>query len=332
MVEHLGSKVRSLLERTPVGAGDVVLDIGSNDGTSLSFYPENANLIGMDPTAVKFAKYYKPHVKVVPDFFSEESFLRASGGKKAKIITSISMFYDLERPLDFMRQVHGALADDGIWHFEQSYLPSMLAANAYDTVCHEHLEYYDLSTIVWMAERTGFSILDASLNGINGGSFAVTAVKATPGRQQLAPSVAALLRTEREAGLSSLEALGRFADRVVAHKTELRSLLRKLKSEGQRVLGMGASTKGNVILQYCEIGPDLLACIGEVNEDKFGCFTPGTQIPIVSEQDAIARDPNVLLMLPWHFRDNLVRRSAPLLERGVKLLFPLPSISFVALP
>ncbi len=188
MVEHLSATVRSLLERSPIGAGDVVLDIGSNDGTALSFYPESARLIGIDPTAVKFARYYKDHVTVVADFFSGEAFFRASGGKQAKIVTSIAMFYDLERPLDFMRQVHAVLADDGIWHFEQSYLPSMLAANSYDTVCHEHLEYYSLETIVWMADRVGFSIVDVSLNSVNGGASRSRRRSRGRGRRRTRPS------------------------------------------------------------------------------------------------------------------------------------------------
>ncbi len=326
MVDHLRAKVQSLTERSPVRAGDVVLDIGSNDGTTLSFYPEAATLIGMDPTAANFAKYYKSHIRVVADYFSADAFLRASGAKKARIVTSIAMFYDLERPLDFMRQVHSVLADDGIWHFEQSYLTSMLAANSYDTICHEHAEYYGLGPIVWMADRVGFSIVDVSLNDINGGSFAVTVTKATPGATKHAAVVGRMLEKEQKEGLSGPAPFERFAEGVRRHKSELHALLEGLKGAGKRVFGMGASTKGNVILQYCGIGPDLLPCIAEVNEDKLGCFTPGTQIPIVSEEEAFARNPDVFLVLPWHFRDNLIRRSAPLLKRGIKLLFPLPKI------
>jgi NDP-4-keto-2,6-dideoxyhexose 3-C-methyltransferase len=332
MVEHLGAKVELLLARSPVGPGDIVLDIGSNDGTTLSFYPESAQLIGIDPTAVKFAKYYKPHITVVPDFFSSERFFAATGGKKAKIVTSIAMFYDLERPVDFMRQVHAVLVDDGLWHFEQSYLPSMLAATSYDTICHEHVEYYSLKTIVWMADRVGFSIADVTLNDINGGSFAITALKATPGATAHAPIVAQMLGEEREAGLSGLETFKRFARAVTVHRRDLRALLERLKADGKRVFGMGASTKGNVILQYCEIGPSLLECIAEVNEDKVGCFTPGTGIPIVSEHEAVARKPDVFLVLPWHFRITLIRRAEPLLTRGIKLLFPLPKIDLYPAP
>lgn len=326
MVDHLRAKVQSLVDRSPVGAGDVVLDIGSNDGTTLSFYPDSAKLIGMDPTAVNFAKYYKSHIQVVADYFSADAFLRASGGKRARIVTSIAMFYDLERPLDFMRQVHAVLADDGIWHFEQSYLPSMLAANSYDTICQEHAEYYALGPIVWMAEHVGFSVIDVSLNDVNGGSFAVTVAKAKPGASKHAPVVGQMLENEEKAGLNGIEQFAQFAEGARRHKSELRALIERLKGAGKRVFGMGASTKGNVILQYCDIGPELLACIAEVNEDKFGCFTPGTEIPIVSEEQAFAQKPDVLLVLPWHFRENLVRRSAPLLERGIKLLFPLPKI------
>ena len=332
MVDHLRAKVQSLVSRRPVGAGDVVLDIGSNDGTTLSFYPENARLIGMDPSAANFAKYYKSHIQVVADFFSAEAFFGASWGRQARIVTLIAMFYDLAHPLEFMRQVHAVLADDGIWHFEQSYLPSMLAANSYDTICHEHAEYYALGPIVWMADQVGFSIVDVSNNDINGGSFAVTVTKAKPGATKHADVVTRILEKERQEGLVSLERFAQFAGIVRRHKTELRTLLETLKASGKRVFGMGASTKGNVILQYCAVGPELLPCIAEVNEDKFGCFTPGTEIPIVSEAEAFALEPDVLLVLPWHFRENLVRRSASLIERGVKLLFPLPKIEFVPAP
>jgi NDP-4-keto-2,6-dideoxyhexose 3-C-methyltransferase len=332
MVDHLRAKVKSLVNRSPIGEGDLVLDIGSNDGTTLSFYPENAKLIGMDPTAANFAKYYKGHIQVVADYFSADAFLRASGGRQARIVTSIAMFYDLERPLDFMRQVHAVLANDGIWHFEQSYLPSMVAANSYDTICHEHAEYYALAPIVWMADRVGFSVLDVSLNDINGGSFAVTVGKAKPGATKHAAVVDRMLENEKNTGLTSLDQFARFADGVRRHKSELRTLLEELKAAGKRVLGMGASTKGNVILQYCGIGPELLPCIAEVNEDKFGCFTPGTGIPIVSEEEAFAKKPDVFMVLPWHFRENLIRRSGPLLDRGIKLLFPLPKIELFPSP
>jgi hypothetical protein len=332
MVEHLAAKVKSLLAISPVGAGDVVLDIGSNDGTTLAQYPEAATLIGIDPTSAKFAKYYKAHIKVVPEFFSAAALLRASGGQRAKIITSIAMFYDLDRPLDFVRDVYESLVDGGLWHFEQSYLPSMLATNSYDTICHEHVEYYALEQIRWMLERVGFSIRDVTLNDINGGSFAVTAVKSRPGATAHAPIVGEMLAKERALGLETLAPYEQFSEGAGRHREALRALLLALKDEGKKVFGMGASTKGNVILQYCGIDAELLPCVAEVNEDKFGCFTPGTEIPIVSEAEASASNPDVYLVLPWHFRRNILARSAPLFARGAKLLFPLPEIDLVSSP
>jgi NDP-4-keto-2,6-dideoxyhexose 3-C-methyltransferase len=327
MVEHLRAKVAKLATLASLAKGDVVLDIGSNDGTTLSSYPADAKLFGIDPTAAKFLEHYPPHVKVVPDFFSSARFFEASGGARAKIITSIAMFYDLERPMDFMQQVFDSLADDGIWHFEQSYLPMMLDAVSYDTICHEHLEYYALAQIQWMAERVGFRIVDVELNDINGGSFAVTAKK---GRDVSAsPRVAELAAQEKKRELDALAPYERFAADVARHRDELRALLGRLRDEGKRVFGLGASTKGNVLLQYCGIGVRDLACIAEVNPDKFGHVTPGTHIPIVSEAEALGRSPDYFMVLPWHFRSAMLRAHASFIERGGKMIFPLPRLEIV---
>jgi NDP-4-keto-2,6-dideoxyhexose 3-C-methyltransferase len=177
MVGHLRSKVESLRKIVDLKPGDVVLDIGSNDGTTLSFYPDDLTRVGMDPTAARFREFYKPGIHVIPDFFSAERFQQELGNRKAKLVTSIAMFYDLEEPLEFVRQVAAVLDDDGIWHFEQSYMPSMLTQTAYDTICHEHLEYYGLRQIQWMMDRCGLRIIDVQLNDVNGGSFAITVAR-----------------------------------------------------------------------------------------------------------------------------------------------------------
>ncbi len=326
MVRHLGEKVRALQARCPLNPGDLVLDIGSNDGTTLGHYPDTVDRLGIDPTTEKFRKYHPPGVRAVADFFSAESFKRIAGDRKARIVTSISMFYDLPAPMDFVRDVAAVLADDGVWHLEQSYLPLMLETVSYDTVCHEHLEFYALAQLQWMTSRAGLRITDVQLNDVNGGSFAVTVEK---GRGD-APIVAELLA--REAPLASLETWRAFAATVAQHKVELPALLRKLKAEGKRVIGLGASTKGNVTLQYCGLTPDLLETIAEVNPDKFGCVTPGTQIPIISEADARARKPDVWLVLPWHFRKTFLEREKAFLASGGRLLFPLPAIELVPAP
>lgn len=330
MVAHLESIVRRLTTRVKPGADDLVLDIGSNDGTLLRAYPEHGpTLVGMDPSAGKFRKYYRQDIHLIVDFFSAARLAEAFPGRKAKIVTSIAMFYDLEDPVAFMKQIEQILADDGVWHFEQSYMPAMLRVNAYDTICHEHLEYYGLSQIRWMAERAGLKILDVEINEVNGGSFAVTVAKAGSRHKPDAEKVEAVLREEISLGLDTDAPYEAFAGRVFDHRTQLRTTLERIRGEGSTLLGYGASTKGNVILQFCGFGPNEIPAIAEVNADKFGCFTPGTGIPIIPEAEARAQRPDYLLVLPWHFRENLLAREADYLSRGGRMLFPLPRIEIV---
>jgi hypothetical protein len=326
MVEHLQHKVASLLRSVNLSNSDLVLDVGSNDGTLLSFYPATITRVGMDPTSAKFLHHYQPGIEVISDFFSADAFFRRFGDRKAKIVTSIAMFYDLDDPLSFVEQVAEILADDGIWHFEQSYLPSMLTTNAYDTVCHEHLEYYSLKQIKWMTDRCGLKIVDVSLNDINGGSFGVTVTKAGSPLAANDSAVQRILADEDRAGISTLEPYARFREHVFKHRDQLLSLLDRLHTEGAKVLGYGASTKGNVILQFCGITAEQIPCIGEVNPDKFGSFTPGTNIPIVSEDEMHMMKPDYLLVLPWHFRQNILTREDAYLRQGGKMIFPLPEI------
>jgi len=330
MVAHLRQKIEHLQRIAPLDADDVVLDIGSNDGTLLSAYPQGPALFGMDPTAQKFRRFYQDRIRVVPDFFSAERFLQESGGRRARIVTSIAMLYDLEDPLSFIRQVASVLADDGIWHFEQSYMPLMLKMTAYDTICHEHVEYYGLFQIEWMLERCGLKLLDVQTNLVNGGSFAVTAA---PMDSPLAPATDAIdeiRRSEASLGLDALDPYIAFSLRVREHKQLLCDRVGEVIRSGGLLLGYGASTKGNVILQYCGFGPSEIPAIAEVNPDKFGAFTPGTGIPIISEEQAHAMRPSHLLVLPWHFRENLIQRESAFLAGGGKMLFPLPAIEILS--
>jgi SAM-dependent methyltransferase len=330
MVRHLKSKVHQLIERHPLQSGDRVLDIGSNDGTLLSFYPEkNVTVVGIDPTGRKFASYYREDITLIPDFFSADLFRKKFGSRKARIVTSISMFYDLESPLSFMKDVASILDEEGVWHFEMSYMPSLVRTMGYDTICHEHLEYYSLHQIKWMTDRCGLKILDVTFNEINGGSFAVTVARQSSPQGEDSVQINRLLGEEETQGLSSVAQHRAFERAVETHKEDLLFLLRRLKAEKRSVLGYGASTKGNVLLQHCGISRDLLPAIAEVNKDKFGCFTPGTNIPIISEAEAHAMKPDYLFVLPWHFRENIVERESAFLQRGGKMIFPLPNIEIV---
>jgi NDP-4-keto-2,6-dideoxyhexose 3-C-methyltransferase len=325
MVRHLHGKVDAIVASTDLDAGDLVIDIGSNDGTTLSRFPRHCRLVGIDPTAAKFRQHYPSHVEAIADFFSATLVGQRFPGRKAKVVTSFSMFYDLEEPLEFMRQIHAVLADGGRWVFEQSYLPTMLEMNSYDTVCHEHLEYYALRQIKWMADRVGFVIVDVTFNDVNGGSFSVTAMKAASGARQAA-SVDAVLRDELRLRLDTAAPLREFAGRVVESKRALRALVADLAARGEMLHGLGASTKGNVLLQYCELTPREVPTIGEVNPEKFGRFTPGCNIPIVAEDVLLASKATYLLILPWHFRNHFV--GSPKFK-GKRLVFPLPSVEIV---
>ncbi|MEP7361499.1 MAG: methyltransferase domain-containing protein, partial [Chloroflexota bacterium] len=210
MVRHLHAKVERVRRQVALRPGDLVLDIGSNDGTTLAAYPSDVVRVGIDPTAGKFAAYYPPGSRLVPDFFSAGVLERQGINQQARVITSFSMFYDLEDPLQFMRDVHASLADDGVWVFEQSYLPTMLAMNSYDTVCHEHLEYYALRQVKWMADRVGLTLTDIEFNDVNGGSFSVTVAK-TGSDLPESVEVARVLECERAAGLNTLAPYQAFA-------------------------------------------------------------------------------------------------------------------------
>jgi SAM-dependent methyltransferase len=329
MVRHLGSTVGRILAKYPIREGATVLDIGSNDGTLLSFMPATAQRVGMDPTIAKYRQYYQPGIRAVPEFFSAANFRQFVGAGRAEIITSIAMFYDLDDPQSFVRDIAAVLAPNGVWYFEQSYLPTMLTQNAYDTICHEHLEYYAFRQIKWMMDRCGLRVIDVELNDVNGGSFAVTVCRDEASHMPNAGAIAALVAQECGDGIDTMRPYEEFRERVAAHRNDLLEIMDDIRSRGASILGYGASTKGNVILQYCGLTTAEIPAIAEVNPDKFGAFTPGTHIPIISEADAHARKPDYFLVMPWHFRENLIQREAAFLKRGGKMIFPLPEISIV---
>ncbi len=330
MVRHLTDITERIQKHIELCEGDTILDIGSNDGTLLSTYPsKKLDLIGMDPTGKKFAKYYPAGVELVPDFFSAENVKRIRPDKKVKVVTSIAMFYDLEEPIKFAKDIEAILADDGIWVMEQSYMPTMLQTMSYDTICHEHLEFYCIKQIALISEASGLKILDIVLNDINGGSFQVMLSKKNSS-YEVSENVQQLLEKEEAEGYNGFEVFETFVKDVDQCKEKLLAFLNQAKAEGKKVLGYGASTKGNVLLQYCGITKDLISAIAEVNEDKYGKVTPGTEIPIVSEKEAREMKPDYLMVLPWHFKENILEKEeAYIKESGCAFVFPLPNFEIV---
>ena len=330
MVQHLSDKIHILESHVNLKPGDVVLDIGSNDATSLKAYKtEKIRKIGIDPTGAKFKEYYTDDIELLADFFTSENYKKIES-KKAKIVTSIAMFYDLESPIAFVKDIESILDDNGIWHFEQSYMPSMLRMNSYDTICHEHLEFYSLNVIKYILEEAGLKIIDVVMNAVNGGSFAVTACKKNNDSLQANKIIVDwLLTQEIRMGIDSVNPYRDFEEKVYRHRQDLIRLIKGLKSDGKKILGYGASTKGNVLLQFCNFTSTDILAIAEVNPDKYGCYTPGTNIPIISEKDAVNMKPDYYLVLPWHFKDGILRREKEFLKNGGKFIFPFPEIEII---
>tara|TARA_R110002095_G_scaffold156165_1_gene135678 strand:- start:677 stop:1918 length:1242 start_codon:yes stop_codon:yes gene_type:complete len=329
MVDHLTRKIQQLERATELSAGDTVLDIGSNDCTSLKAYSTpSLNRIGIDPTGNKFREYYPDEVKLVPDFFSADAFGKAST-KPARVVTSIAMFYDLDDPIAFAQQIEQVLHQDGVWHFEQSYMPSMLRMCSYDTICHEHLEYYSLTTVQKILDAAHMKLIDVQMNAINGGSFAVTAAKKGSKLKSNDVVINWLLQQEDRMGLNTPTPYRDFEQRTYRHRDDLKRLLTELAADGKKVFGYGASTKGNVILQFCGITTNEVQVIAEVNPEKFGAYTPGSNIPIISEEEARKMEPDYFLVLPWHFKDNILRREQEYLNNGGKFIFPMPEIEII---
>jgi len=329
MVKHLTHKINTLEKLVDPKENDLVIDIGSNDATSLKAYRTKCKKVGIDPTGLKFKEYYTDDITLIPDFFTADKFLKLFPTQKAKIITSIAMFYDLEDPLQFVEDIEKCLDEEGIWHFEQSYMPSMLRTNSYDTICHEHLEFYSFKVVKNMLEQKGLRVIEVASNSINGGSFAITACKKNAKYKSNTPIINWMLKQEEDMALDTTKPYNDFEERVFKHRKNLKELVETLVKDGKKIIGYGASTKGNVLLQFCELTSEHIPYIAEVNSDKFGSFTPGTNIPIISEKEAREMKPDYFFVLPWHFKNGILEREQEFLANGGKFIFPLPEIEIV---
>jgi hypothetical protein len=324
MVDHLELKAAKIKEKVSINKDDVVIDIGSNDATTLSFFEEDIIKIGVDFTGKKFLENYKKiNATLVPDFFPSPTLNNELDGRKAKIISSYSCFYDLPDPVSFAKEICKCLHKNGLWCLEQSYMPMMLETNSFDTICHEHIEYYKLTDIKNICFQAGLEIKDVEFNDINGGSFSIL-VGHINGPFFQSDSTKKILNNESLKNWS--DEFEKFNKRINILKEETVTLLESLKNQGKRVVGIGASTKGNVLLQYYNLTPSHIECIGEVNKNKYNCSTPGTNIPIVNEKDLLDSKPDYLFILPWHFKDFFLSNNA---FDEFSIILPLPELTVI---
>lgn len=325
MVRHLRDVVMRARAMRTIMPGDVVVDIGGNDGTLVGNFPEGVKLINIDPTLVKFGKYNRADVVQVAQPFTAEAALRASGGKLAGLVFSIAMFYDLTSPVEFAKQVKSILSPEGLWVCEVACLPMQLANNAFDGFCHEHLEYYSIESLLAVARMAGLRAVDLEVNDVNGGSMRVTFCREEAAQASGVDFAEAIAIERRQAQLHIDATWNEVRERVQQVCEVVRFTLEHLRNTGRKVAGLGASTKGNVLLQVAKVGKDLLPQIGEVNEDKFGCVTPVGEIPIVPEGSVMEQKPDALVVLPWHFSKSMIERHKEYLQSGGALFFPLPT-------
>ena len=327
MVDHLKAHAEMIDGHMgPFNDGDIIVDIAGNDGTFLKNFRPGLRLLSIDPTSKKFSKYFEPHINYVADFFSADLFREQFGEDKAKIITSFSMFYDLDDPVGFAKQVKECLSEAGVWVLEQSYMPEMLRQNSFDTVCHEHLSYYGLRQLKYIMDNAGLEIIDYFFNDTNGGSI-VLIVSHQGGRigEEDTVKITGGIGTEIDERLDTVDPWLEFKDRMDENGIECKKLLTELRRDGYKVAALGASTKGNVTLQTWGITANDILAVGDVNPDKHGSLTPGTWIPIRDEDEVLAYY-DAFVVLPWHFKEFFIKNPK---FKGKKLIFPLPTLDVV---
>lgn len=331
MKNHLKGIVEEAVSISNKSSGSV-LDIGCNDGTLLGFYQKAFRKYGVDPSDIA-QEIDKQAVTVIQDIFPSDELLSYLQKTKLDIITSIAMFYDLEDPITFAKGVKKVLAPEGIWIFEMSYMPTMLKMTSYDTICHEHLEFYSLAVIEYILKQSGMKVFNVTHNDINGGSLRCYATHTTNFKyknEQYLQNIRGVHQSEFDLELDTDKPYKNFQDRINVHRDELITLLKNLKMKGKKLHIYGASTKGNTILQWCGIDNKIIDCAAERSPDKYGAQTLGTDIPIISEAESRAMNPDYYLVLPWHFRDEFIEREWKILERGTRLIFPLPKIEIIS--
>lgn len=321
---------------------DLWVDIACNDGTLLSFLPEKLLRVGIDPADDSFVKESEKHSDlIIQDFFSEEVFTKSIyGNLRARVITCIAMFYDTPNPKKFLNDIYNILDDEGIVVLQLSYTPLMIIQNAFDNICHEHIWYYSLGNIMNLLEECNLSILNCELNDVNGGSFRVYCVKKDCDKTKLVSQqfidvanyrINSMLELEKKLQVDSTETWEKLSDEIESLKNKTLNFIKEKKQEGKTIWAYGASTKGNTLLQYFGLDNTLIDGIADRSEYKWGTKTVGTNIPIYSEFEMRKVNPDYLLVLPWHFINEFVKRENDFLQNGGTFIVPCPKFKLISL-
>lgn len=305
-----------------------IVDIGANDGTLLKYYPKIGTYkVGIEPIS-KFAKECKKYANVViNDFFRYSSYKKYLDGKKADIITVISCFYDMDNPNKFLSDINKIIKDDGILIIQQNYLKSMLEQNAFDNIVHEHLEYYSLLSLSNLLKKHGFEVFDVELKKLNGGSFRTYIAKKD--KRKISNSVYKLLQLEKKLKLNNIATYKNFAVRIKNSKKDIKDFISNEVKKGKKIYVYGASTRGNTLLQYFGLDRKTIPFAVERNPEKWGKKIASVGIPIISEEEARKHKPDYMIVLPWFFKEEFLKRERNYLSAGGHFIFPLPKINVV---
>jgi hypothetical protein len=328
MLDHVKSVVKKLSKKTQLKKKELVLDIASNDGSLLNFYNNNITTFGIDPILDKYIDQYKNINYKISDFFSAKKILNKTK-KKFKIITALSVFYDAINPNKFIQDAKSLLSKDGIFLLEFADLASIIENKMFDTICHEHLEYYSSEVIIDLCKKNGLRVFDIKKNDINGSSKQYFVSHTQSKYKDNDNVISKILKSEKELKLSEETTFKNFINNINASRKKLVNFLNKVNKLGKKVHGYGASTKGNVLLQYYKINNKMIDYVAERNKNKFNLYTPGTNIKIISEVLSRFEDPDYYLVLPWHFKKEILIREKNIRKKGTKFIFPLPELKII---
>jgi hypothetical protein len=323
MYAALKDIVGDISKKIDLKLGDYILDIGCNDCTMLSLFSNEYNRIGVEPSTNINWDGVDPSIHIVNNFFSQRDVLMVTNGSLCRAVTSIAMFYSVEDVNTFTSEVKSILALDGVWCIQASYLPAIIKSMSFYDICHEHLYYFTLKVLNELMERNGLSIYDASTNDVNGGSLRVFVTHKELDKSKT-DHFYKLLEEEQNMRLSDQETYQNFFKSIGEMKQKIISYMRYEAENGNLIIGLGASTKGNMLLQFFEIDNNLLPYISERNPEKVSLRTLGTDIGLISEEQAHALKPSCMIVLIWPFKEEIIRRESLYLQSGGKLLFPMP--------
>ena len=329
MIDHLTNITNDIKKIIKFKIGDYVLDIASNDATLLKSYKfSKINYVGIDPTINKYKKFYPKNFKTKSTLFSKNKYLNLSNKKKAKVITSIAMFYDVQNPNEFVSDIKDILSKNGIWVMEMYYLPILLKYNAYDSICHEHITYFSLNQINYLCEKNNLKIFKVSLNSMNCGSIRYFICHRDARFKLDYNSLNKCKKLEKI--LDQDSCFYNFKKRIKFLSKKLNLIIKNLNKRKKTIHVYGASTKGNISLQYSKLSVKDISFVADRNPLKWNRKMPGSNIPIISEASSRAKNPDYYLVLPWHFKKGFIKREKKFLAKGGKLIFPLPKIEILS--